>query len=162
MSKKENTKKNSKTKVTKKDIKEEIKTNDKIKEIKKKTKKQKMPKEHKRDFNNMVVTLDEKRKTIYAFAGGLLLGLLIMVLFTPKRIATLKDGSQPIAKLDGKNITSTELYTMMKDHYSISLLLSSSILLFIVFIIFSFSFFSFNKSLFLFFISFNSLFNFSI
>ena len=123
MSKKENTKKNNKTKVTKKEIKEEIKTNDKIKEIEKKTKKQKMPKEHKRDFNNMVVTLDEKRKTIYAFAGGLLLGLLIMVLFTPKRIATLKDGSQPIAKLDGKNITSTELYTMMKDHYSISLLL---------------------------------------
>ena len=123
MSKKENTKKNNKTKVTKKEIKEEIKTNDKIKEIEKKTKKQRIPKEKRKNFNDVVTTLDEKRKIIYGFVGGLLLGLLIMVLFTPKRIATLKDGSQPIAKLDGKNITSTELYTMMKDHYSISLLL---------------------------------------
>ena len=67
--------------------------------------------------------LDEKRKIIYGFAGGLLLGLLIMVMFTPKRIATLKDGQEPIATLNGKNITADELYTMMKSQYSISILL---------------------------------------
>ena len=130
MSKEDKTKKNknnNKSKVTKKEEKVSSRKNssqNKIKEIEEKTKKNKIPKEKNNiNITNIATTLDEKRKIIYGFVGGVLLGLLIMVLFTPKRIATLKDGSQPIAKLDGKNITSNELYTMMKDHYSISLLL---------------------------------------
>ena len=127
MSKEENTKKNkqnNKSKVNKKEIKEETKASNKIKEIEAKTKEKKLPKERKKkDFTKIVTEFDEKRKIIYGFIGGLLLGLLIMVMFTPKRIATLKDGQEPIAKLDGKNITSNELYTIMKNHYSVSLLL---------------------------------------
>ena len=134
MSKEENTKKkakNNKTKVENKknekkevEVKEEVKSSSKIKEIEEKSKNKKLPKEKtKKSFSQTVTELDEKRKIIYGFIGGLLLGLLIMVMFTPKRIATLKDGQEPIAKLDGKNITSNELYTMMKNHYSVSLLL---------------------------------------
>ena len=124
-SKVNNNKNQKKEKVEKvKEIKEETKSSKKIKEIEEKSKMKKLPKEKtKKDFSKVITELDEKRKIIYGFAGGLLLGLLIMVMFTPKRIATLKDGQEPIATLNGKNITADELYTMMKSQYSISILL---------------------------------------
>ena len=107
----------------KKEITKEVKTNEKIKEIEEKTKKIPKQKIKKEKLINFAIELDEKRKIIYGFVGGLLLGLLIMVLFTPKRIATLKDGTQSIVKIDKTNITADDLYTTMKDRYSISYLL---------------------------------------
>jgi len=101
------------------------KNSSKIKEIEEKTKNKKIPKEKntKDKFIKFATNLDEKRKIIYGFVGGLLLGLLIMVIFMPERIAKLKNGEEPVASIDGKNITANDLYTMMKDHYQVSLLL---------------------------------------
>lgn len=134
--KKSTTKKtnNNKPKTTKKETKvvkekevkvvEKIEEN-KIKKIEEKAKKEtKMPKAKKTDFKKMITKVDEKRKIIYGFLGGLLLGLLIMKIFMPDRIATLKDGTQPIANINGKNITADELYTEMKEQYPISMILN--------------------------------------
>ena len=133
MSKEENTKKssqktNSKNKPKATKITEEKKTTEKIKKIEEKAKKEskvsKKTTSKKDSFISFVTALDEKRKIIYGFLGGLLLGLLIMMIFMPDRIATLKDGTQPVATIDGKNITADELYENMKDYYSVSLLLN--------------------------------------
>lgn len=67
--------------------------------------------------------LEENRKMIYAFVGGALLVTLITFIIWPDRIATLKDGTQPVATIDGKNFTADFLYEKMKDKYSISYLL---------------------------------------
>lgn len=46
-----------------------------------------------------------------------------MFIFMPDRIATLKDGTQPIATISGKNVTADELYEDMKSQYPINVLL---------------------------------------
>ena len=100
-------------------------TKDKIKEIEEKTKKKNKitkTKNNKEDFFTRIAN-DERRKIVYGFLGGLLLGLLIMFIFMPDRIATLKDGTQPIATISGKNITADELYEDMKSQYPINVLL---------------------------------------
>ncbi len=105
--------------------KEEEKAKDKIKEIEEKTKKKNKitkTKNNKVDFFTRIAN-DERRKIVYGFLGGLCLGLLIMVIFMPDRIATLKDGTQPIATISGKNVTADELYEDMKSQYPISVLL---------------------------------------
>ncbi len=105
--------------------KEEEKAKDKIKEIEEKTKKKNKitkSKNNKVDFFTRIAN-DERRKIVYGFLGGLCLGLLIMVIFMPDRIATLKDGTQPIATISGKNVTADELYEDMKSQYPISVLL---------------------------------------
>lgn len=105
--------------------KKEEKAKDKIKEIEEKTKKKNKitkAKNNKEDFFTRIAN-DERRKIVYGFLGGLLLGLLIMFIFMPDRIATLKDGTQPIATISGKNITADELYEDMKSQYPINVLL---------------------------------------
>lgn len=100
-------------------------TKDKIKEIEEKTKKKNKitkTKNNKEDFFTRIAN-DERRKIVYGFLGGLLLGLLIMFIFMPDRIATLKDGTQPIATISSKNITADELYEDMKSQYPINVLL---------------------------------------
>lgn len=100
-------------------------TKDKIKEIEEKTKKKNKitkTKNNKEDFFTRIAN-DERRKIVYGFIGGLLLGLLIMFIFMPDRIATLKDGTQPIATISGKNVTADELYEDMKSQYPINVLL---------------------------------------
>ena len=100
-------------------------TKDKIKEIEEKTKKKNKitkAKNNKEDFFTRIAN-DERRKIVYGFLGGLLLGLLIMFIFMPDRIATLKDGTQPIATISGKNVTADELYEDMKSQYPINVLL---------------------------------------
>lgn len=105
--------------------KEEEKAKDKIKEIEEKTKKKNKitkTKNNKEDFFTRISN-DERRKIVYGFLGGLCLGLLIMFIFMPDRIATLKDGTQPIATISGKNVTADELYEDMKSQYPINVLL---------------------------------------
>ena len=70
-----------------------------------------------------ITKIDENRKIIYAFIGGAVLVAIITLIIWPDRIATLKDGTQPVAIVDGKNYTADFLYDKMKNKYSISFLL---------------------------------------
>lgn len=67
--------------------------------------------------------LDQNRKIIYGFIGGILVTAIVATIIWPDRIATLKDGTQPVAEINGEKITADTLYEDMKDYYSISLLL---------------------------------------
>ncbi len=63
------------------------------------------------------------RNTITSFVVGLSIGLLIMLMFMPDRIATLENGEEVIVSLGDKNITANDLYTDMKEYYSVNVLL---------------------------------------
>ena len=132
MSKKKNTEKSTvekkavKKEVKKEEIKEVVKDNKKevkdnkkeVKDSKKKVDSDKLKEKAIKGFEK----IDENRKIIYGFAAGLLLGLLILAL-QPKKIAELKDGTQPVAYLGDVAITADELYADMKKQYSVSLLI---------------------------------------
>lgn len=66
---------------------------------------------------------DKYHLAIYGALGGILVTVLVVVLIWPDRIATLKDGTQPVATIDGMALTADELYEDMKDIYSVSSLL---------------------------------------
>lgn len=66
---------------------------------------------------------DKYHLAIYGALGGILVTILVVVLIWPDRIATLKDGTQPVATIDGMTLTADELYEDMKDIYSVSSLL---------------------------------------
>lgn len=66
---------------------------------------------------------DKYHLAIYGALGGILVTVLVVVLIWPDRIATLKDGTQPVATIDGVTLTADELYEDMKDIYSVSSLL---------------------------------------
>lgn len=66
--------------------------------------------------------IDDNRRVIYAFIGGAFIVALIAFLIWPDRIATLKDGTQPVATIDGKTYTADFLYEKMKDKFSASFL----------------------------------------
>lgn len=71
----------------------------------------------------IVKFLDTNRKIIYGFVGGALVTAIVATIIWPDRIATLKDGTQPVAEIKGEKITADVLYKDMKDYYSVSLLL---------------------------------------
>ena len=56
--------------------------------------------------------------------GFLLATLIFRCIFWPDRIATLKDGTQPIATLGDKTITADDLYEDMKKYYSVNVFLN--------------------------------------
>lgn len=112
----ENTKNYNNTKKAEK-IEKTVKTEKAEKVIKK------MNNNSKESLFKKIEEIDEKKKTIIAFAGGLLLGLLILFIVYPDRIAKLKDGTEPIVNFDGEVITADDLYSTMKDSFSISLLI---------------------------------------
>ena len=97
--------------------------------VSKKEKKEKVKKEKKFDvdkFNNTFDKVDSYRLPIILFIVGFLLATLIFrCIFWPDRIATLKDGTQPVAKLKGKTITADDLYGDMKKYYSVNVLLNT-------------------------------------
>ena len=66
---------------------------------------------------------DKYHLAIYGALGGILVTVLVVVLIWPDRIATLRDGTQPVATIDGMTLTADELYEDMKDIYSVSSLL---------------------------------------
>lgn len=79
--------------------------------------------------NKKLVTLfkkvDDKRFGIILFVVGFLIAtLLFRCILWPDRIATLKDGTQPIATLNEKTITADDLYENMKSYYSVNVLLN--------------------------------------
>ena len=114
-------KKNDKVKVDKKaqkDEKEQFEKNTKEKKEKKKKVKKGDSK-----LSGVLSLLDKYRYLIYAFIAGVLISVFVAMLIWPDRIATLKDGTQPIVKVGGKTYTADSLYEKMKSFYSVSLLL---------------------------------------
>lgn len=76
-------------------------------------------------FDAFLKKIDDNRWPIILFIVGFLLATLIFrCIFWPDRIATLKDGTQPIATLKGKTITADDLYTDMKKYYSVNVFLN--------------------------------------
>lgn len=104
--------------------KEENTSKEKIKKIEKLAKEKKAKtKSNNRKFEETLLLFDKYSTQIYAFLGGVLLTTLIVFIIWPDRIAALKNGEEPIVKVGKENYTADELYEMMKEHYSVSLLL---------------------------------------
>ena len=123
--KKKTTTKNTKTSTKTKQIKEPVKKNKKeikeVKEVKKVSTKIKNS-----DKWDLIMTFISKNKlAIYGFAVGLLIGLLILVLVWPDRIAKLKDGTEPVVTFGKTTITADDLYNDMKDYYSVNVLVDT-------------------------------------
>ncbi|MGN1311419.1 MAG: peptidylprolyl isomerase [Bacilli bacterium] len=124
-------KKKQETKNNKKEKKEEIIKEEKIvKEKEKKESKKEENKETKKVKKNnddkvfkIIEFFDKYRLAIYGAVGGILLTILVVIIIWPDRIATLKDGTQPVAEIDGYTLTADILYEDMKEIYSISSLL---------------------------------------
>ena len=69
--------------------------------------------------------VDDNRKAIlFGIVGFLVATLLFRCILWPDRIATLKDGTQPVATIDGETFTADDLYTNMKEYYSVNILLN--------------------------------------
>ena len=110
--------KKKKEKEEKKEVKKE-----KIEKIEKKVK-EKKKKQRKTNFDGVVNFFEKNHLVIFGFIGGLLVTTLIAFIIWPDRIAALKNGEEPIVKVGGKNYTADYLYEVMKDTYSVSLLLN--------------------------------------
>jgi len=113
--------------VKEKKIVEEVVETNKVTNEKDVFKKEK--KERKKNNNEKLVSavkvVDDNRKAIlFGVVGFLIATLLFRCILWPDRIATLKDGTQPIAHVDGETITADDLYTQMKEHYSVNILLN--------------------------------------
>ena len=123
-----------KTQSNKKNIKEENKKEVKTtkKEIHEEVKKEevKAPKVKKENNFGKKATealnkIDDHRTGIILFVVGFLVAtLLFRCILWPDRIATLKDGTQPVANVLGEDITADELYEDMKQYYSVKVLLN--------------------------------------
>lgn len=124
-------KKKQETKNNKKEKKEVVVKEEKVvKEVPKKESKKESKKDTKKvnkvnddKVFKMLEFFDKYRLAIYGAVGGILITVLVIVIIWPDRIATLKDGTQPVAEIDGYTVTANDLYEDMKDVYSISSLL---------------------------------------
>ncbi len=138
-SKQETKKKNNNQKVSNKPKKvnkpkEELKKEEKI-VVEKTTKKEKkanekLAKERKKEASKkkFVENLKDYDKTTYvvmAFILGIVLTTIVARLMWPDRIAKLKDGTEPVATIDGTIISADDLYEEMKATYSITQLLNN-------------------------------------
>ena len=102
---------------TKKETEKENKKENK-KEVKKVVKEKK--KINTAKFNDFLKKVDDNRWPIILFVVGFLLAtLLFRCIFWPDRIATLEDGTQPVATLGETVITADDLYEDMKKYYSV-------------------------------------------
>lgn len=119
-------KNNVKDKKLEKNIKEEKKEIVTKKETPVKSEKVKVKKDKNNEkLVNLLKKVDDKRVSIILFVVGFLIAtLLFRCILWPDRIATLKDGTQPIATLDGETITADILYEDMKSYYSVNVLLN--------------------------------------
>lgn len=63
------------------------------------------------------------RYIIISALVGVLIGIGIMILIIPDRIATLENGEQVIVEIGDKNITADQLYTDMKEQYNVEMLI---------------------------------------
>lgn len=124
-------KKKQETKKNKKEVKEVVVKEEKVvKEVPKKESKKELKKDTKKvnkvnddKVFKMLEFFDKYRLAIYGAVGGILITILVVIIIWPDRIATLKDGTQPVAEIDGYTVTADDLYEDMKELYSISSLL---------------------------------------
>ncbi len=118
-------KKTQKEKVSKQEEKITEKKNKKEKKIEEKKVKEK--KQINTDkMISVIKKVDNYRWPIILFIVGFLLATLIFrCLFWPDRIATLKDGTQPVVTLKDGVITADDLYEDMKEYYSVNVLLNT-------------------------------------
>lgn len=122
MAKKKQEKKNNKKEVKEVVVKEEkVVKNTPKKESKKEEKKVNKVSDDK--VFKMLEFFDKYRLAIYGAVGGILITILVVIIIWPDRIATLKDGTQPVAEIDNYTVTADDLYEDMKELYSISSLL---------------------------------------
>jgi len=79
----------------------------------------------KKNGRNILEHIDNYRVTIITGVVCFLLAtLLFRCILWPDRIATLKDGTQPVATIDGTVITANDLYEDMKEVYSVDYLIN--------------------------------------
>ena len=121
-------KKNSLDEKKKKEVKKEdtnkLKDEQEVVKVKKEKKVKDKKKEEK--FDNFLRKVDDNRWPIILFVVGFLLATLIFrCIFWPDRIATLKDGTQPVATLKDEVITADDLYEDMKEYYSVKIFLNT-------------------------------------
>jgi len=64
-----------------------------------------------------------KKEQVMLVLIGLLLGILIMLIFYPERIAKLKNSEERVAKVSEGEITANDIYEELKDKYASSVLL---------------------------------------
>ena len=101
-------KKKQETKNNKKEKKEVVVKEEKVvKEVPKKESKKESKKDTKKvnkvnddKVFKMLEFFDKYRLAIYGAVGGILITVLVVVIIWPDRIATLKDGTQPVAEID--------------------------------------------------------------
>ncbi|UKI27268.1 MAG: hypothetical protein L6V91_00955 [Bacilli bacterium] len=111
-------KKKSETKKNKKEVKEVIAKEEKViknapKKVSKKDEK-KVNKVSDDKVFKMLEFFDKYRLAIYGAVGGILITILVVIIIWPDRIATLKDGTQPVAEIDNYTVTADDLYEDMK------------------------------------------------
>lgn len=90
---------------------------------KEKKKKINTSKNNSNKLTEIAVLFEKNHVAIYSFIAGLLITTLVAFIIWPDRIATLKDGTQPVVKVNKKTYTANNLYEDMKSYYSVSLLL---------------------------------------
>lgn len=114
-------------KVEKKEVKkpQDKKTSaSKIQKIEKKAKQNNKKTKQKSDkLSKLMDLFDKYHVVIYSFIAGILLTSFIAFIIWPERIATLKNGEQPVVKVGKNTYTANDLYDDMKNYYSVSLLL---------------------------------------
>lgn len=129
MAKENNTqKKNAKSSVKKQNVKKNEKKEIENKEVKVEVVQEKKPLPVIKKVDNkgnLLERIDDNRKVIITGVVCFLLAtLLFRCILWPDRIATLKDGTQPVATIDGTVITADDLYEDMKEVYSVNYLLN--------------------------------------
>lgn len=113
---------NTKTESAKKKV-NTTKNNKVVEEVKEVSKKKVDKKNNEDKLTRFYRWFDKYHLAIYGAVGGILLTTLVTVIIWPDRIAKLKDGTEPVAEIEGLTITADDLYEDMKNIYSVSALL---------------------------------------
>ena len=122
--KKQDVKKKTNTKTESAKKKTNTTKNTKVVEEVKEVSKKKVDKKNNEDkLTRFYRWFDKYHLAIYGAVGGILLTTLVTVIIWPDRIAKLKDGTEPVAEIEGLTITADDLYEDMKNIYSVSALL---------------------------------------
>ena len=123
--KKDNIDKKNKKEIKEKIVPEKIVKVEKVKEKVVKEKKVNNKKNNEK-LTNFLKKVDDNRWPIILFVVGFLLAtLLFRCILWPDRIATLKDGTQPIATVKDEIVTADNLYDEMKKVYSVDVFLKT-------------------------------------
>ena len=73
-----------------------------------------MKKKETNKIGNIILWLASRKDLIISLFAGVLITSLVATIMWPARIATLKDGTQPVVTLKGKTVTADDLYNEMK------------------------------------------------